>query len=53
MTDRVESVSQRRVRDSDAPLERPAQVQDYLYRPRNGKCTKEQRLRLRQHQAPV
>ena len=45
MVDHFESVSQRLVRDPDDPLERPAQVQDRLYRPSNGKRTKKQRHR--------
>jgi len=45
MVDHFESVSQRLGRDPDDPLERPAQVQDRLDRPRNGKHTKEQNHR--------
>src|SRR5215472_4267582 len=45
MVDHFESVSQRLGRDPDDPLERPAQVQDRLDRPRNGERTKEQHHR--------
>jgi len=45
MVDHFKSVSQRFGRDPDDPLERPAQVQDRLDRPRNGKHTKEQNHR--------
>ena len=42
MIDHFKSVSQRLPGDPNDSLERPAQVQDRLYRPRNGKCTEEQ-----------
>lgn len=45
MVDHVESVSQRLDRDPNDPLERRAQVQDRLDRPRNGNRTKEQHHR--------
>ena len=45
VADHFESVSYRLARDPNDPLERPAQVQNRLDRPSNGKRTKEQRHR--------